>query len=91
MMFDARFEAMSADELAQLQIERLQATLRRVYRNVAFYRSLFDERGINVEEVRDLALPVLRHRVIPNYNATGEGLEVEAIIAHLVDHTLQAS
>ena len=36
------------------QIERLQATLRRVYRNVAFYRTLFDERGIDVEEVREL-------------------------------------
>lgn len=54
MMFDAKYEAMSRDELAQLQIERLQATLRRVCRNVAFYRTLFDERGIDVEDIRDL-------------------------------------
>lgn len=54
MMFDAKFEAMSRDELAQLQIERLQSTLRRIYRNVSFYRNLFDERGIDVEAVRDL-------------------------------------
>ncbi len=37
----------------------------------------------SVEEVREAALPVLRHRVIPNYNATGEGISVEKIIEHL--------
>jgi len=39
-----------------------------------------------VADVRDVALPVLRHRIIPNFNATGEGLGVETIIAHLLDH-----
>ncbi len=39
----------------------------------------------SVEEVRDLAGPVLRHRIIPNYNATGEGITVEDIIAHLLE------
>ncbi|WP_235203333.1 AAA family ATPase [Sulfuriroseicoccus oceanibius] len=39
----------------------------------------------SVEEVRDIALPVLRHRVIPNYNATGEGVKVEDIIAKLLE------
>ena len=39
----------------------------------------------SVEEVRDVAFPVLRHRVIPNYNATGEGVTVEAIVSHLVE------
>ena len=38
----------------------------------------------SVEEVRELARPVLRHRVIPNYNATGEGISVETIIEHLL-------
>ncbi len=37
----------------------------------------------SVQEVRDLALPILRHRIIPNYNATGEGVGVEEIIAKL--------
>ncbi len=36
------------------------------------------------EEVRDVALPVLRHRVIPNYNATGEGISVNDIIDQLL-------
>jgi len=42
----------------------------------------------SLEEVRDLAMPVLRHRVIPNYNATGEGVAVDQIIQHLVDKAL---
>jgi phenylacetate-CoA ligase len=48
------FETMSRDDLAQLQIERLQTTLNRVYRNVAFYRHALDERKIEIEKVRTL-------------------------------------
>ena len=39
----------------------------------------------SVEEVRAAAHPALRHRIIPSYNATGEGVSVEAIIDHLLD------
>jgi MoxR-like ATPase len=39
----------------------------------------------SIEEVRDVVRPVLRHRIIPNYNATGEGLTVEVIIDHLLE------
>ncbi len=35
-------------------------------------------------DVRRAALPVLRHRIIANYNATGEGVGVEAIVQHLL-------
>ncbi len=37
-----------------------------------------------LEDVTRAARPVLRHRIIPNYNATGEGITVEQIIAHLL-------
>ncbi|MGD9611455.1 MAG: AAA family ATPase [Kiritimatiellia bacterium] len=37
------------------------------------------------EEVRAVARPILRHRVIPNYNATGDGIDVEAILDHLLE------
>ena len=36
------------------------------------------------DEVRAVALPVLRHRVIANYNATGEGITTDEIIRKLV-------
>jgi MoxR-like ATPase len=36
------------------------------------------------DEVRAVALPILRHRVIPNYNATGEGITTDQIITKLI-------
>lgn len=42
--------------------------------------------AVSVEEVQELALPVLRHRIIPNYTATGEGVSVDQMITQLVDH-----
>ena len=38
----------------------------------------------SIEEVRALALPILRHRIIPNYNATGEGITTDDIIKELI-------
>jgi phenylacetate-CoA ligase len=52
---DRDHETLQRDELQQLQLERLQATLNRVYRNVAFYRNLLDEAGIAPEDVTSLA------------------------------------
>jgi len=43
------------------------------------------ENTASAEEVRELAGPILRHRIIANYNATGDGVSVEDIIAHLLD------
>jgi MoxR-like ATPase len=37
----------------------------------------------SIDEVRALALPILRHRVIPNYNATGEGVTTDSIVGKL--------
>jgi phenylacetate-CoA ligase len=53
-IWDPDYECMSQDELAQLQLERLQATLNRVYRNVAFYRKKFDELGFEPEDLVEL-------------------------------------
>jgi MoxR-like ATPase len=38
-----------------------------------------------ISDLRRMAGPVLRHRIIPNYNALGEGIEAAAIVKHLVD------
>ncbi|MEN6485769.1 MAG: phenylacetate--CoA ligase [Syntrophobacteraceae bacterium] len=43
-------ECMSRDELQQLQLERLQSTLNRVYKNVSFHRRRFQEIGFRPEE-----------------------------------------
>jgi len=54
IVYNPKCEKMPRDELDQLQVERLQSTLNRVYRNVAFYRAAFDAYGTNLEKVRDL-------------------------------------
>jgi phenylacetate-CoA ligase len=47
-------EKMPREDIEQLQIERLQSTLNRVYRNVAFYQKAFDENGVNLEKIKDV-------------------------------------
>ncbi|MER5782961.1 phenylacetate--CoA ligase PaaK [Streptomyces mobaraensis] len=45
-------ERLTRDGLAALQQERLRATLRHAYDNVAFYRRAFDEAGVRPEDCR---------------------------------------
>ena len=45
------------------------------------------EPAVTARHVRNAALPVLRHRVLPNYNAIGEGIDSGAIIAHVLAET----
>ena len=54
MIYNMEYESMSRGEMEQLQIERLQATLHRVYRNVSFYKSLYDKEGIDIDSVKSL-------------------------------------
>jgi len=54
-IWEPSYECMSRDELEQLQLERLQATLNRVYRNVQFYKKSFDAIGFEPGEFEDLA------------------------------------
>jgi len=53
-IFDQEAEQMDRGELAQLQLERLQATLTRVYKNVKFYKKKFDEIGFLPEDCQSL-------------------------------------
>src|SRR5512139_2385147 len=54
MYWEAVKECMDRGELEQLQLERLQSTLFRVYMNVPFYRRKFDELGIDPDAFRSL-------------------------------------
>lgn len=53
-IWDAAHECLPREELEQLQLERLQATLNRVYKNVTCYRNKFNEMGIVPEDIRSL-------------------------------------
>ncbi len=54
MIWDRRNECMPREEIEQLQLERLQSTLNRVYRNVAFYKKQFDRLKIGPDEIQSL-------------------------------------
>lgn len=54
-IWNDRYETMTRDELQQVQLERLQASVNRAYQDVAFYKRVFDERGIVPEDVKSLS------------------------------------
>ncbi len=53
-IWDREHECMPREKLAQLQIERLQATLHRAYKNVTCYRNKFNAQGIDPDEIQSL-------------------------------------
>ncbi len=53
-VWEPQQECQDRAELEQLQLERLEATLSRVYRHVPFYRKRFDEIGFDPDEFRSL-------------------------------------
>ncbi len=60
---------------------RASQSLVRAARALALLRG---QAAASLEEVKAVAAPVLRHRILPNYNATGDNITVEQIINHLL-------
>jgi len=54
MFWQQESECMDRNELEQLQLERLESTLNRVYLNVPFYRKKFDAIGFNPDDLASL-------------------------------------
>ena len=49
-------------------------------------RAVLDSRPTaEIDDVKSLALPVLRHRVLPNFNAEAEGMKVNDILKKLIE------
>ncbi|MCC7424261.1 MAG: MoxR family ATPase [Planctomycetaceae bacterium] len=44
---------------------------------------------VTAEHIREVAPLVLRHRVLPNYNASGEGITSAAIVKRILDEPLE--
>ena len=53
-MPDWSIEIPSREELELMQLERLQSTLNRAYRQVKFYRRQFDQRQLRPDDIQDL-------------------------------------
>jgi MoxR-like ATPase len=41
---------------------------------------------VSTEDIRQVALPVLRHRIVTNFNAEAEGIKSDKIVRMLIDH-----
>ena len=51
-IWNPEVEKMPREDLEQLQLERLQATLNRIHRSVRFYRNRFEQMGIEPGDIR---------------------------------------
>ncbi len=83
-----RPDAVAADDYVKRYVAwgagpRASQTIVRAARAAAL---LGGRSSTSVEEVRFVARDVLRHRVIPNYNATGDGISADDIIEHVLAH-----
>jgi len=69
-IWDKAYECMPREELEQLQWERVQSTLNRVYKNVQFYRKIFDKLNVlpeDIQSIQDLSnLPFTTKDVLRN-------------------------
>ncbi len=55
MIFDVERETLPREELEELQLKRLKQLVERIYHNVPFYRTRFDEQGLKPEHIRSLS------------------------------------
>jgi len=51
-IWEKEMESCSRQEIEQLQIERLQSSLNRAYKNVSFYRDIFNKKTVVPEDVK---------------------------------------
>ena len=54
-IWDSRYESMQREDLEQLQLERLQSTINRAYKNVQCYNNKFNQLKIVPEDITSLA------------------------------------
>jgi MoxR-like ATPase len=52
--------------------------------------ALLDERyNVAFDDIREAALPALRHRLILNFEAQAEGIATDEVIAQVLEHVPQ--
>ncbi|GCE46715.1 phenylacetate-CoA ligase [Thermosporothrix hazakensis] len=66
--FNEEIETLPKEKLKALQLQRLQATVERVYHQNTFYRKLYDEAGVKPSDIRSLEdiqkLPFLEKKTV---------------------------
>ncbi len=54
MYWNKEYECMSEEKLRELQLQRLQTTVKRAYEKIPYYRNKFNEAGITPEDIKNL-------------------------------------
>jgi MoxR-like ATPase len=60
--------------------------------SIALYKcsrifALFEGRNyVSPEDVKNVALPILRHRIVLSYEAEAEGMDADAVITRILGH-----
>ncbi|MCL2669750.1 MAG: phenylacetate--CoA ligase, partial [Syntrophaceae bacterium] len=54
MIYSEEFETLPRESLEALQLKRLKQVIQRVYHTVGFYRRVFDEAGVQPEDIKTL-------------------------------------
>jgi MoxR-like ATPase len=55
-------------------------------------RALMEGRyHVNEDDIRALALPVLRHRVLTNYQAESDGMSADKVLSEMIDTKFRGS
>lgn len=54
MVWNEKFECMDSEEKKELQLKRLQETVKKAYENVPFYKKKFDDIGVKPEDIQSL-------------------------------------
>ena len=52
--YQKEIETMSAEDMKKLQSEKLVKQVKHVYKNVAYYRNLMDEKGVKPEDIKSI-------------------------------------
>jgi len=48
---------------------------------------LYGRTAVDTQDIKALAFPVLRHRILTNFTATSEGVTTDKVIRRLIDET----
>lgn len=54
MIWNREMECISREELEEIQLKRLQDTVRRAYENVPYYHEAFEKEGVYPEDIESL-------------------------------------
>ncbi|MDF2680555.1 MAG: paaF [Brevibacillus sp.] len=54
MIFNVEMETLSKEKMTELQLKRLQETVKRVYERVPFHKQAFDEVGVKPEDIQSM-------------------------------------